>query len=123
MYVQGFYIYLLVKLKRYKEAKELLAQLKTDNPNQDLSFLEALVYAIEGKEEEALKTFKSDEGLFSLILHAVLGKKDKTLILEQKLTENDLKLNRSAYLWLKNSSIFDFLRDDPRFQEIMAKHK
>jgi hypothetical protein len=57
------------------EAKKILAQLKTDNPNQDLSFLEAIGYAIDWKEEEALKTFESEEGILSIVLHAILGLK------------------------------------------------
>jgi hypothetical protein len=30
---------------------------------------------------------------------------------------------RSMYLYLKNHPIYDFLRPDPRFQEIVIKHK
>ena len=120
---QGYYFYLLVGMKRYEEANRLLAQIKKENPNQDLSILEALGYAIDGKEEEALKTFKSEEGIYSIILHAILGKKEKTLIILQKGTEDYQEIKRSNYFALKNHLIFDYLRDDPRFQKILAKHK
>ena len=123
LFVQGFHIYLLVVLKRYGEAKKLIAQLITDNPNQDLSFFEALGYAIEGKEEEALKTFKAEESIYSLVLNAISGKKETTLILLQKGIEIDQQRERSSYLALKNNLIFEYLRDAPRFQEILAKHK
>jgi TolB-like protein/Tfp pilus assembly protein PilF len=123
LFVQGYYIYFLVEIKRYVEAKKLLEQLKTDNPNQDLSFLEAIGYAIDGKEEKALKTFQYEEGIYALLLHAILGKKDKTLIHLQKGIEIFQKIKRSSYFALKNNLIFDYLRDDRRFQEILAKHK
>jgi TolB-like protein/Tfp pilus assembly protein PilF len=123
LYSQGYYLFLLVDTKRYEEAKKLLAHLKTEYPNQDLTFYEAIGYAITGKEKEALKKIQSAGRLSRMVLYAILGKKDETLNLLQKVTENDLKINRSAYLELKNHSLFDFLRDDPGFQEILAKHK
>jgi serine/threonine protein kinase/Tfp pilus assembly protein PilF len=122
-FIQGYYFFLLVEMKRYEEAKKLLSQLKTDNPNQDLSLLEAIEYAIDGKKEEALITFQSEEGTYSIILHAILGMKDKTLIILQKMTEIYQGIKRSNYFALKNFLIFDHLRDDPRFQEILAIHK
>jgi tetratricopeptide (TPR) repeat protein len=122
-FVQGYYFLLLVEMKRYEEAKNLLTKLKNDNPNQDLSFYEANQYAIEGKDEEALKTFKSEEGMYSIVLHARLGKKDKTLIILQKETEIRQEIKECLYFPLKNYSIFDHLRDDPRFQKILVKNK
>jgi tetratricopeptide (TPR) repeat protein len=126
IFVQGYYLFLLVEMKRYEEAKKLLILLRNENPNQDLSILEAFVYAIEGKEEEALKTFTFEEGVFSLVLHALLGIKDKTLIILQKKTEIDQERKSSYYSPLKNLMIFDHfdhLRHDPRFQDILKKHK
>jgi tetratricopeptide (TPR) repeat protein len=123
LYIQAYYFFLLVDMKQYEEAKKLLTQLKNDNLNQDLSLFEAMVYAIDGKEEEALKTIQSAGRTYRMVLHAILGKKDKTLILLQKGIEIYQGIKRSRYFSLKNHLIFDHLRDDPRFQEILAKHK
>jgi serine/threonine protein kinase len=119
----GYYIFLLVELKRYDEAKNLFTQLKNGNPSEELSFIKAIRYAIDGKEEEAIKTLHSKEGIYSIVLHAILGKKDKTLNILEKATEIYQEKNRSYYLLLTNLSIFDHLRTDSRFQKILAKHK
>jgi TolB-like protein len=37
--------------------------------------------------------------------------------------ERKKKLEESWYLRLKNHQLYDFLRSDPRFQEILSKHK
>jgi tetratricopeptide (TPR) repeat protein len=120
---QGYYFYLLVDMKRYDEAKNLFTQVINESPSEEMSFIKAIGYAIDGKEKEAINTLQSEEGIYSIALHAILGKKDKTLIILQKGTEIYQETNRSYYLALKNLLIFDFLRYDPRFQEILAKHK
>ena len=37
--------------------------------------------------------------------------------------ETDKKLEYSRYIWLNKNPINHFLHSDPRFQEILAKHK
>jgi tetratricopeptide (TPR) repeat protein len=120
---QGYYFYFLVEMKRYDEAKKILSQLKNGSSRKELAFLKAVGYAIDGQEEEAVKTYPSEEGIYSIVLYTILGKKEKALMILEKETERYQKTNRSYYLVFKNSSVFDYLRDDPRFQALLIKHK
>ena len=79
----------------------------------------AYLYAMKGEKEKAFKLYK---GNFAPI-YSILGKTDKAMKILNEYYENALKQKQSQYLWLKTDNAFDNIRSDPRFQELLAKHK
>jgi hypothetical protein len=49
--------------------------------------------------------------------------KDEAIDHLNTIYEQDKEHKRSRYLSFKNNPFYDNLRSDPRFQEILAKHK
>ncbi len=118
--IREAYWILLVKRKRYNDAKIMLDELKVNYPEQDLSDVEAIQYAIDGEREKALNI--DLPRYYKLLIYLLLEMKEESL----NLLDDDSrlqKLRRSNYNQMTDSPICDFLRDDPRFQEILAKHK
>jgi hypothetical protein len=71
------------------------------------------------KQDKAL-----EKGRYGVVL-ALLGMEDEALRAIEKSTEENSGLYRAfySYLPLTKLSIYDGLRDDPRFQEIVRKEK
>ncbi|MFQ5640904.1 MAG: tetratricopeptide repeat protein, partial [bacterium] len=106
----------------YEEAiseSQKAVALRVDNP----ALLARLghAYAVAGRRDEALEVLNqlqkrySDKFSLALVeLYIVLGNKDKALTLLQKAYEK-----RSGLLYIRCSPVFDSLRDNPAFQEIL----
>jgi TolB-like protein/DNA-binding winged helix-turn-helix (wHTH) protein/Flp pilus assembly protein TadD len=93
-------------------------------PN-DLSFL-ASAYAKAGQREKALKILHDLENPPRgqrigeppiAAVYAVLGEKEKALAL----LENAYNAHRPGLIWVDDSPLFDSLRPDPRFQDILRR--
>jgi tetratricopeptide (TPR) repeat protein len=117
------YLVLLIAMKRYVEADSLLEKLEKTYPDRDFRGYRILSYASKGEKEKALKTNKDRNGKFSPALCALLGMKEDAMNLLSKESERLFKLNFSRYYRLKTNPFFESIRSDPRFQEILAKHK
>jgi len=113
----------LINLKKYEEAEKLLIQMETNHPDEIWNDEYALLYAVNGQKENALNTFKSGFDLDAVWFYSILGMKDEAISILQDRIERNKKTNSSSYLFLKNNAIYDSLRSDPRFHEILAKHK
>ena len=93
-------------------------------PDQDNNYYRALIFASKGQKEKALNTYNTsainprDNPLFSL-----LGMNEEALIRLSQQSDRQLNRQRSNFLSLKYNPYNDNIRSDPRFQEILAKHK
>ncbi len=116
----SMYARLLYDMKKYNEAKEI--SLKFEQVGQDtgrIIYLRALRYAVNGEKEKALKIFSKP----NLRLYLYLGMKEEAISILQDRFEEEKKEGLSRFLRLKNDTLYDKIRSDPRFQEILAKHK
>ena len=94
--------------KNYKEVERLVE--KMNGINQEIfPFLKALLLAVQGEKEKALKINKT------ALTYLVLGMKKEAM---EKLEQED-----HPYLELQNNPILKVLRDDPRFAQVLAKAK
>ncbi len=118
----GYYV-LLLTTKRYDEAEIVLKQMETNHPDETMDDEYALLYAVKGQKENALNTFKSGFDVPAEWFYSILGMKDEAISLLQDQLEQHKINNSSKYLFLNNFTFYDNLRSDPRFQEILAKHK
>jgi tetratricopeptide (TPR) repeat protein len=112
------YAHLLLALKRYDDVREIAVKLENHFYGK---ILKATLYAVEGEKEKALSI--EIRGYNNTRIYLLLEMKDKSLQSIINITENSLKRKTSYYTGLTNWPIYDFLRDDPRFQEILARHK
>jgi serine/threonine protein kinase/Tfp pilus assembly protein PilF len=113
---------LLIERKRYDEANEMCA--KFENLYQDgiyIRFLKAALYAANGEKDKALSINLS--GIDKLRIFLFLKMNEESIQYLNEDFERKKKLEKSWYLRLNNHILYDFLRPDPRFQEILAKHK
>ena len=117
------YWLLLTMMQRNDEADSLLTQMENNLSDQELEFPHAIQYAIKGQKEKALNTLKSKFWSSRVLLYTILGMDNEAISVLSEMTEQFKKTNDSRYQTLKNSAIFNDLRSDPRFQEILAKHK
>ena len=88
-----------------------------EETNPELSWIQnrkALLYAVKGEREKALSAAKVAE------IYSVLGMKDEAI---QYINERLDQPLAYPYLSLMNLPVYDNLRDDPRFKEIIKKKK
>jgi tetratricopeptide (TPR) repeat protein len=111
----------LILSDKITETKDFLQKMKkrfSDNHELQLGII-SLSYALNGEKEESLKIFPNGSPLLFYIFNMV----DEAIDYLYKDFENHKNSEYSIYFQLKNSKMYDFLRSDPRFQEILAKHK
>ena len=114
------YAHLLIVRQRFAEAESILVRIEKTYPKSDIRSLQALIYASQGLEQKALDTYSENDavGIFAL-----LGLKDRALEALSEQSEKQLKRKESEYILLLNNPLLNNLRSDPRFQEILMKHK
>jgi serine/threonine protein kinase/tetratricopeptide (TPR) repeat protein len=113
------YSQLLIALKRFEEAEEILRNIKKIRSDSNTDLYYALIYAYRGQKEMALNTYKDKDAS----LYSVLGMTEEAISIGNKWSERQLLRKSSQYYFLKNLTFYDNLRSDPRFQEILVKHK
>jgi len=114
------YAEMLLALSRYDEVREISEKLEILYPD-DNNFLKSVIFALDGNTEKAIE-FNLDE-YHKIQIFLLLKMKEKALEYMIENWEEDLNDESSRYLILKNWPLYDFLRHDPRFQDILAKHK
>jgi tetratricopeptide (TPR) repeat protein len=137
----GKYIYYLISFKRVKEAEKLIIQWQDKKPNDNtLEQLRAFLYAAKGDKENALSSFnrtifekKYDASFTLAIVYLLLNDPGKAieLIIEGEkdyssttiIYNRPVGIGRSKYFIYLNHPYYKVLHNDPRFQEILAKHK
>ena len=110
-------LYSLVYFEDLEQAKRLLNKLEQVNPNNNKN-QEALILAFEGRKEESLNLYLGDEFIYSM-----LNMKVDALNRIDSLRNDPVYDTFYSYPSLQNDKVFDFLRDEPKFKEILAKVK
>jgi len=99
---------------KYERVEKILVKLREVNHNpENVSSLQAVLYALRGKRNKVLELNHTSSGAF-----AILGLKDRAIAIIEKSLEPNKDFNK--YLYLINQPFYDNLRDDPRFQKIVA---
>jgi serine/threonine-protein kinase len=125
------YAFFLIILNKYADAKTLIDKYADLYPDSYYTYiLRSLLYAMSGDKKRALELLPDirDTGWLYWTFYAYyiaylyLDMKEEAIDHLIKYSENILYRD-IGYLRLKNLPIFDPIRSDPRFQEILAKHK
>ncbi len=119
------YVMVLLWQEKYKEAKESLIEIK-EKEHPFYQACKALLHAVNGEKEQAIKISNEiniDVWFASAFINLILGMNNEFFQKIVKVSEEWLKSESSWYLFFKMHPFFDNIRSDPRFQEILAKHK
>jgi serine/threonine protein kinase len=127
------YTQYLIMFERIKEAEKLISKWKDIKPSDNnLELHRALLYAVKGDKENALSSFiktafdKKYNASFALArLYLLLNDQEKAieLIIEGEKDYSSRGISRSRYFGYLNLPYYKILHNDPRFQEILVKHK
>jgi adenylate cyclase len=126
-----YYARQLIMMKEYERAEEEIKKAENLDPKEpDIQYTRAIIYATEGKKEEALAIIEGKNpyyftSLFSKV-YSLLGMKDEAIENISKAIDRgfyEVQTFLQSYLVLKSDHYLDSLRDDPRFREIMKKQK
>jgi len=113
---------LLIILKKYNKAEKIISRLKQIFPEWNgTQRLGALLLAAKGEREKALEIMQDGEDKSNI--YCILKMKEEVIQELNEGFESNKQHQYSRYLVLKNHPLYDFLRSDPRFQEILAKQK
>jgi len=119
-----YYIWLLIVSERYDEASMMLANYyEVYGKNKHMISLRAMLFAIGADKENALKKYPAGH-YYKYYIYAVLRLVDASIeYLNDIFNDRWAQIEESRYIELKMNPLLDSLRSDPRFQEILAKHK
>jgi len=119
-----YYIWLLIVSERYDEATMMLANYyEVYGKNKHMISLRAMLFAISGDKENAIKNYPEGH-YYKYYIYAVLRMIDASIeYLNDIFNDRWAQIEESRYIELKMNPLLDSLRSDPRFQEILAKHK
>jgi serine/threonine protein kinase/tetratricopeptide (TPR) repeat protein len=124
------YAEVLIKLREPELAADALAAAeRRDSGSDDFRQHRALLYAASGDKENALKLIEVDGDTFRSIftsIYSLLGMKDEAISNIRYGIEMGFEIQQwylYTYLYLKYNPIYDSLRNDVRFQEIMRSQR
>jgi serine/threonine-protein kinase len=124
------YAEVLMKLGELELATAALAEAeRRDSGSDDFRQHRALLYAASGDKKNALKLIEGDEDTFRSIftsIYSLLGMKDEAISNIRYGIEMGFEIQQwylYTYLYLKYNPIYDSLRNDVRFQEIMRSQR
>ncbi|NQU86063.1 MAG: tetratricopeptide repeat protein [Mariniphaga sp.] len=116
------YTLLLFHMKEFKEMEVLCSKYNQLYPNTaDNRFLNAVLFVKNGEKEKALNVDMHSEN--KMLIYLYLKMSEEALQSMENYSERTKESERSNYIDLKNNPVFEFLRSDSRFQEMLAKHK
>jgi tetratricopeptide (TPR) repeat protein len=107
-----------IRKKEFDKAEEAISKAeKIDPDDRGIQIYRARLLAAKGEKEKAL-AIRRDSHLYSL-----LGMKDEAIeFIRSNMDERRIG-DPYSYLALINNPLYESLRDDPRFQEIVKKQK
>jgi TolB-like protein/Tfp pilus assembly protein PilF len=119
-----YYIWLLIASERYDEANIMLVNYyEVYGNNINMIGLRAMLFAISADKENALKNYPEGH-YYKYYIYAVLSMIDSSIdYLNDLFNDRWAQIEESRYIELKMNPLLDNLRSDPRFREILAKHK
>jgi eukaryotic-like serine/threonine-protein kinase len=111
------YAHLLILAGFPSRAEELLKQAEERKPTDPMFIrTRSLLYAVRGDSVKALAMMQQPDAL----VYAVLGMNDEAMAAIRK---NPRGVRDYSYLSLINNPLYDPLRVDPRFQELLGRRK
>jgi non-specific serine/threonine protein kinase len=117
------YSTLMIEIKKPNRAKRMIDKISKLYPDAEINdMFEAALFALNGEKEKALRVNLSDTW-HKLYIYLLLEMSDESI---QALNDDFNRIKNtqgSWYLPMKHCIIYNFLRPDPHFQEILAKHK
>jgi TolB-like protein/Flp pilus assembly protein TadD len=117
----SFYHQALMMTKNYEKAEDIASMFQELKPNHKLiNLYKAILHAARGEKEEALDLY---DGRLNYVIYAYLDMKVEFFDALMELEWVMKPKFHSYYFYLQNGTFFDSFRSDPRFQEILAKHK
>lgn len=116
IYNQLFYIAVFYE-NDIEEAKSLFEKIQMIDPDDKQTRFNSWLLAKEGKE-----SFSKLSG-GGLELYSLLNMKEEALSLLDSINTTTNYFDSFSYLALKNLKVYDFIRDEPEFHEIIAKAK
>ena len=118
------YIFLLLTSGRYQQAQMMIVKYdQMYGKNAYMMALKSMLFAINGDKENALNNCPEGHS-YNYFIYAALQMNDEAIDYLNKLYNDQwLKTEESRYIELKTNPLLENLRVDPRFQEILAKHK
>ena len=109
---------LFIMKKKYDKAEELLAKAEKIIPgNSSVQFYKALLFAAKGEKNKALSLRKNG------VVYSLLRMNDKAIKYISDETKKGFEHFQYLYLPLINSTFYESLRDDVRFEDIVKKQK
>jgi TolB-like protein/Tfp pilus assembly protein PilF len=126
LFAHWSYVMVLLWQEKYKEAEASLINIKEkEHPYYQLC--KALLHAVNGEKEQAIKISHETNVEFdwfaSAFIYLILGMNNEFFQKFAEVSEESLKSTFSLYFFFKIHPFLDSIRSDPRFQEILAKHK
>jgi tetratricopeptide (TPR) repeat protein len=129
------YMRLLIRMKRYEEAENMLLEAERIPPHPRplktaIKSLRAMLYFLRGEKDKVIEKDFSQYDRF--VSDLILKKKEAVLLymhddLERVRTSGNVFTSKGpyyvSYLTLEKDTSFNFLRSDPRFAKIVAEHK
>jgi len=121
------YFTMLMDLHQFEHAKKLLDMIK-QGEDRYYKYSMALIHASQGEYDSFNRIMQETSGMRnwdSLLLrgYLLLGMKEEFFQPFVRIHDLSLNLNNSQYERLITNPIYEAVHSDPRFQEILAKHK
>ncbi len=105
----------------FETAKNAIAKYINLYPDEDqyVNYYKSIIFALGGKKRRSLQF----ETVNLLNSYLILEMREEAINLLFEAFEQQKRVDSPLYLSMKNQARFNILRSDPRFQEILAKHK
>ena len=112
----------LILTNRITEAKKVLN--RTNDSDRLPAQIKSVLYALNGEREKAIQSYP-EEGYphGKMTIYFIFKMVDEAIDHLTKRIELYQNNGISHYLLLSHSSLYDFLRSDPRFPKIIEEHK
>jgi non-specific serine/threonine protein kinase len=116
---------LLIVIKKYDKAEQIISRREQIYPESTGNLaLRAWLLAAIGEKDKALEIdLSAGNTFYKYRLYQLLIMKEEIIEYLNEDFERIKQSQRSWYLWFMNFPLYEFLYSDPRFQEILAKHK
>ena len=112
----------MIVLKKYDKVDKIISRREQLYPESNYNpALRAYLLAAKGEKDKALEINLSADQKW--LVYRFLKMKDEVIQYLNDDFERKKNEQGSWYLWFINHPSYGFLRSDPRFQEILAKHK
>jgi TolB-like protein/Tfp pilus assembly protein PilF len=105
----------------FETAKNAIAKYIDLYPDEDqyVNYYKSIIFALDGDKKRSLQF----ETVNLLNSYLILEMREEAINLMFETFEQQKRVDSPLYISMKNQERFDILRSDPRFQEILSKHK